>query len=622
MRSFASLSALCCVLPSVAAVTIAAINGNAYISPLKGESVSGVEGLVTAIGEDGFYLRSSTPDSDDATSESIYVYGSSAVSNVTVGDVITLSGKVTEYRSQTAYLYLTEITSPSSIVIKSSGSDVIPVVIGKERSPPTEVYSGLDTGDVYAVPNNVSQISVANPVLKPELYAMDFWESLSGELVSLTDLTIITKPNQYGDVFVRGNWDVSGLNEHGGLTMTANDSNPEAIKIGTPLDGTSNRDDSKVGDTVEDVIGVVQWKFGQYMVLPLTALNVTSSNNTAATPSTLVAKGTCNSLSIGSYNVENLAPTSSNVNKIADHIANYLHGPAVMCLQEIQDDSGPTDDGIVSANLTLSTLADLISAAGGPTYSFTEIPPLDNADGGQPGGNIRVAYLYNPSIVRLRNENIGSATDSTEVLPSAELTYNPGLIDPTNEAWDESRKPLAAAWETLDGKNKFFTVNVHLSSKGGGSSLQGDLRPPVNGAVEKRLAQATVVANFITTLLETSPNAKILATGDFNEFSFVEPLKSLVENSGLREVDDIVGIPYTERYTYIYDSNHQQLDHMFISRGMARNVKVEHVHVNTWVNYDESGSDHDPSVGVFDVCQVPVGGEGVCKGKKKGVRRV
>ncbi|KAL4912719.1 Endonuclease/exonuclease/phosphatase [Aspergillus aurantiobrunneus] len=603
MKSFASL-ALCWALPA-AAVTISEINGNAYISPLKGESVSDVEGLVTAIAEDGFYLRSTSPDSDDATSESIYVYGSSAVSKVSVGDVITLSGEVTEYRSQVNYLYLTEITSPSDIVVQSSGNEVAPVVIGKDRSPPTEKYSGLDNGDVYALPNNASQISVEDPVLEPELYAMDFWESLSGELVSLTGLTIITKPNQYGDVFVRGDWGVSGLNEHGGLTMTANDSNPEAIKIGTPLDGTSNSDSSKVGDTVEDVTGVVQWKFGQYMVLPLTALSVTGSNDTEVAPSTLVGDGTCKALSVGSYNVENLTPTSDNIATIADHVANYLNGPAIVALQEIQDNTGATDDGVVSANVTLSTLAELISAAGGPAYNFTEIPPVDNADGGQPGGNIRVAYLYNPSIVRLRNANPGTAADANEVLSAhgPELKFNPGLIDPTNEAWDESRKPLAAAWETLDGKNKLFTINVHLSSKGGGTTLQGDVRPPVNGAVEQRIAQAEVVASFISTILEADPAAKLLTTGDFNEFSFVKPLQTFVQSSGLRELDDVVGIPATERYTYIYDSNHQQLDHMFVSSGLESGAQFEHVHVNTWLNYDDAGSDHDPSIAMFDVCQ-------------------
>ncbi|KAL4950591.1 Endonuclease/exonuclease/phosphatase [Aspergillus filifer] len=601
MKSLA-LSALSCVLPA-AAVTISEINGNAYLSPLQGEHVTDVEGLVTAIGESGFFLRSTSPDDDDATSESIYVYGSRAVPQVTVGDIITLSATVSEYRSSDNYVYLTELTSASDITVVSSGNEVTPVVIGSDRSPPTEAYSSLDNGNVLGLPNNASQLSVDNPTLKPAQYGMDFWESLSGELVSLTGLTIITKPNQYGDVFVRGDWKVTGLNEHGGLTMTADDSNPEAIKIGTPLDGTSNSDSFKVGDTPEDVTGVVQWVYGQYMVLPTTALSVTGGNDTVAEASTLVGDGTCSALSIGSYNVENLTPDSDHIDAIADHIANFLNGPTIMILQEIQDNTGATDDGVVSANVTLSTLADLIAAAGGPDYSFTEIAPIDGEDGGEPGGNIRVAYLYDSSIVRLRDENPGSSTDANEVLSGAELKYNPGLIDPSNEAWDASRNPLAAAWETLDGTNKFFTVNVHFASKGGGSSIQGDARPPVNGGVDQRTAQAEVVASFVSSILGEDSTAKILVTGDFNEFSFVTPLKTFVANSGLTELDEIVGIPATERYTYIYDSNHQQLDHMFVSDAMGEGASMEHVHVNTWVNYDDAASDHDPTVAVFNVCE-------------------
>jgi predicted extracellular nuclease len=149
---------------------------------------------------------------------------------------------------------------------------------------------------------------------------------------------------------------------------------------------------------------------------------------------------------------------------------------------------------VVSANKTLSTLVQSIVNQGGIEYSFVNIAPVNKEDGGQPGGNIRVAYLYDASVIRLRNANPGSNTDANEVLPGAELKYNPGLIDPSNDAWDDSRKPLAAAWETLDGKNKFFTVNVHFTSKGGGSSIEGDARPPVNGGVATREAQAKLVS--------------------------------------------------------------------------------------------------------------------------------
>ena len=143
--------------------------------------------------------------------------------------------------------------------------------------------------------------------------------------------------------------------------------------------------------------------------------------------------------------------------------------------------------------MTLSTLVEAIRVKSGITYAFTDIVPVDDQDGGQPGGNIRVAYLYNPAVIRLRNPNPGSSTDVNEVLSGPELKYNPGRIDPLNAAaWNASRKPLAAAWETLDGKNKFFTVNVHFASKGGSSSIEGDARPPVNGVVDVRTLQANV----------------------------------------------------------------------------------------------------------------------------------
>ncbi|KAL2218455.1 endonuclease/exonuclease/phosphatase family protein [Thermoascus aurantiacus ATCC 26904] len=601
--------ALC--FQSSLAETISDINGDRFLSPYAGKTVTNVSGLVTAKGPSGFWLRSTTPDSDPRTSESIYVYGSSAVSSVAVGDIITLDGKVSEYRSSSAYVPLTEITSPSNIKVLSSGNAVEAVVIGENAglSPPTEQFSSLDNGDVFGLPNNASLLSDENPVLQPSLYGMDFWESLSGELVTLVAPRAISKPNSYGDTWVIGQWNSTGENQRGGLTMSDRDANPEAIVIMDPLDGTKNPLDTKLGDNLEDITGVLTQVYGFYTVLPLTALMVLGSR-TPATPAAteLVSDGTCSTLTFGSYNVENLAPDSAHLPKIADHIANYLKSPALVFLQEIQDDSGPTDDGVTSANKTLSTLTAAIESAGGVSYSFIDIAPLNNQDGGEPGGNIRVAYLYDASVIRLRNPNPGSSTDANDIILTAsgpELKYNPGRIDPENAAaWTDSRKPLAAEWETLDGRNKFFTINVHFMSKGGSSSLEGDPRPPVNGGVETRMTQADVVANFTSTLLSLSPDAKILVAGDFNEFAFAPPLKHFLAASGLRDLDDVAGVPPTERYTYLYDMNCQALDHVFVSEGVAAaGAKVEHVHVNTWVEYDAQASDHDPSVGVVSVCE-------------------
>ncbi|KAF2732759.1 DNase I-like protein [Polyplosphaeria fusca] len=604
----ASLLKLLSFALTASALTIGEINGNKFLSAYNGQTVSNVSGIVTAKGPDGLWLRSTAPDRDDKTSESIYVFGRTFGANLTVGDEIVVGGRVQEFRSNKDYLYLTELSSPTLQEKVSTGNKVKPLVIGKDTlDPPTEQYSSLDGGDVFAVPNNVSLVSVANPVLNPKKYGLDFWESLTGELVTVRKPTAVAKPNNFGDTWVIGDWKVTGKNGRGGLTMTDRDANPEAIIIGTPLDGTANPKNTKLGDSLEEISGVVTYAFGFYRILPSTAIKVVKSRTPALPDATkFVSAGKCDGVTMGAYNVENLAPASAHLPKIAEHIVTYLKSPDLLFLQEIQDDNGPTNDAVVSANLTLTTLISAIASAGGPAYAYADIDPVDDQDGGQPGGNIRVAYLYKPSLLRLYKPNAGGSLDANEVLPGPTLKFNPGRIDPSNAAWTASRKPLVAQWEVIDAKAKkaatFFTVNVHFGSKGGSSSLHGDARPPVNGGVDDRLAQAQLTGSFIASILAQDKKAKIASAGDYNEFTFVEPLEQFVKISGLKDLDKEVGIKDVERYTYLFDMNAQQLDHLFVSKEMAKKAKYEHIHINTWVDAATMISDHDPSVARFDVC--------------------
>ncbi|KAI5209107.1 DNase I-like protein [Aureobasidium subglaciale] len=589
----------------VSAETISQINGNKYLSPYNGKNVTNVNGLVTAKGPNGIWIRSTTPDKDDRTSESVYVFDRNFGKNITVGDVIELNGTVTEYRSSKAYVYLTEIINPKLVQRISSGSATTPLVIGRDTlTPPNKAFSALDNGDVFGVPNNVSLISVSNPTLIPRNYGMDFWESLSGELVTVKGAHALTKPNNYGDTWVVGDWKVTGLNNRGGLTTVDKDANPEAIIIGSPLDGSKNPVITRVGDTLGDITGVVSYSFSYYTILPLTALKIVKGVEPALPPPTsLVSDGDCSGLTVGSYNVENLWAGSDHLVNISDHIVKYLRSPNLVFVQEIQDNNGETNDAVVTANLTLSTLTSAIASIGGPEYEFVEIDPVDDKDGGAPGGNIRTAYLYNPDVLQLRKPNFGSSTDANEVLPGPELKYNPGRIDPLNPAWTASRKPLVAAFETLDGKNSFFTINVHFGSKGGSSSIEGDARPPVNGGVEDRQEQMQLTADFVADILAEDKKANIIVAGDFNEFAFVQPLENFLEVSNLRDLDEAANIPALERYTYLFDMNSQELDHMYISQALKPKAQYEHVHINTWVTRDEQISDHDPSVAKFNVCK-------------------
>ena len=203
------------------ALTISEINGVNYISALRDQSVSDVTGLVTAKGPKGIWLRSTSPDDDPRTSDSIYVYTDETPLDVSVGDIIVINGEVAEYRSSPDNLFLAEIVSPQLVTVESSDNPVQPVEISSDNLiPPGEQYSLLDGGDVFGVPNNSSQISDENPELRPDVYGMDFWESLSGELVLLKNARAISRPNRFGDTWVVGDWNPSGLNDRGGLTVT------------------------------------------------------------------------------------------------------------------------------------------------------------------------------------------------------------------------------------------------------------------------------------------------------------------------------------------------------------------------------------------------------------------
>ncbi|TGJ85215.1 hypothetical protein E0Z10_g3544 [Xylaria hypoxylon] len=617
MKAISVLTCLISAASSVAAQSIREINGNRFLSPYAGQNVTNVTGVVTAKGPSGIWLRSLETTRDERLSGGIYVYGSALAKNASIatGDVLVLDGAVSEYRSSVNYLPLTEITLPKVRAILERNLSFAPIVLGKQRGPPTKLFSSLDSGDVFGVPNNQSLISVVNPILQPKKYGLDFWESLLGEYVTIQNPRAVGRPNQYGDTWVVGAWATTGDNKRTGLTVSQKDGNPEAIPITSPLDGTSNRKDGKLGDRLEDITGVVTQGFGFYQIQPLTKLTVISSREPVVSgATTLISDGTCSGITVGGYNIENFAlKDTAHVTAVASHIVDYLKTPDLLAVQEIQDNNGETNDGTVDSGLTLSALTNAIATLsnGSVVYNFTYINPVDGQNGGAPGGNIRNAYLYRPDVLQLQggsNAVIGDSVTANEVLRGPTLKYNPGLIDPGNGAWNASRKPLVAAWELVGtgskkGKGKpLFTVNVHFTSKGGSTSLHGDARPPVNGGVEQRTAQGQVAGAFIAQILARDPNAHILTIGDFNEYAFTAPVQTFAKVSGLKDLDEVTEIPTTERYSYIYDMNTQELDHTFVSKKLGKGAKFEHLHVNTWLAYDDITSDHDPSVAKFNIC--------------------
>ena len=94
------------------------IQGAAHVSPLAGQRVEGVPGIVTALRSNGFYLQDSEGDGRPETSDAVFVF-TQRNPDVLLGDTVLVSGQVREFRpaDDETNLSITEIAEPAVTVV-------------------------------------------------------------------------------------------------------------------------------------------------------------------------------------------------------------------------------------------------------------------------------------------------------------------------------------------------------------------------------------------------------------------------------------------------------------------------------------------------------------------------
>ncbi|GAA3385470.1 endonuclease/exonuclease/phosphatase family protein [Cryptosporangium minutisporangium] len=562
------------------AVRIHDVQGAAHVSPLRGQVVS-VPGIVTARASNGFYLQDPQPDRDSRTSEAVLVYTGSAPA-VAVGDAVTVEGTVTEFRpggaDGTANLATTQISTPTVTVTSSGNPLPAPTVLGAGgRRPPTTVVENDANGDVEA-----------GGRFDPASDGLDFYESLEAMRVQVNDAVAVGPTNSFNELPVladRGRG-AGPRSVRGGIVLRPDDANPERVILDDGLGFAPPKVDVGAAAT-GPAVGVVSYGFGNVKVVLTAAAAFSGTRSPETTRADTRAE-----LSVATFNVENLDPSDppAKFARLASIIVGNLRAPDVVALEEVQDNNGATNDGTVAADRTYATLIAAIAAAGGPTYAYRQIDPVNNQDGGEPGGNIRVGFLYAASRgVSPAPAPAGDATSPVTVTENGHLSLNPGRIAPADAAWADSRKPLAGEF-TYRGRSVFVIAN-HFVSKGGDQPLFGRYQPPAQPSATKRVAQATLVNGFVKRLLAADPQALVAVVGDLNDFEFSRTVQTV---AGRQLVDLPATLPVGERYTYVYDGNSQVLDHILISRAAARSYSYDIVHVNA--EYTDQASDHDPQL--------------------------
>ncbi|MBN3907988.1 MAG: hypothetical protein HWQ35_15950 [Nostoc sp. NMS1] len=566
------------------------IQGASHISGLNGQKVADVGGIVTVIKSNGFYLQDPNPDSDDRTSEAIFVFTSSAPT-VSVGDSVLVDGTVTEFRpgNNANNLTTTQIISPT--IVKFSSGNALPTatILGNGgRTIPTSVIDNDTTGN----------IETGTTTFDPAQDGIDFYESLEGMLVQVNNPVAVSPTNSFGEIWLLADngANATGRTARGGIVVSPNDFNPERIQIDDTLFTSGSSPKVNVGATFDTITGVVDYNFSNYEVLPT---SVTVTSNTLTKEVTNLTP-TTDQLTVATFNVENLdiGDGATKFNNLASRIVNNLKSPDIISLEEIQDNNGPTNDSVVDASVTFQTLIDAITAAGGPTYQYRQINPVDDTNGGEPGGNIRVGFLFNPNRVNFVDTPGGTSTSSTTVtnvsgVPT--VSASPGLIDPTNSAFNSSRKPLVGQF-TFNGQT-VYVIGNHFNSKGGDQPLYGPNQPPTLSSEVQRQQQATLVKNFVESILAIAPNANVVVAGDLNDFEFSKPVTTL-ESAGLTSL--IETLPANERYTYNFEGNAQTLDHILVSNSLLGKLDAyDVVHINS--EFADQDSDHEPSLARFNL---------------------
>lgn len=613
-------------------VQIGDVQGTGHTSALVGQTVT-VTGTVTAIdinGSRGFYIQDADGDGNAATSDGIFVFlgGSGAITNVQVGQLVSVTGRVDEFTPNGAApgsFSTTEIVATSAaggiIQVLGAGPTVTATVIGGE--------GGL-------LPPSTSHAD-----------ASAFYESLEGMLVTVKEAVVTGPTNSFGEIYTvvdndsnrangvngselngRGAMQIEGgAPDFGNINLAGGDFNPERLQIdddnGVLAGFVSPK--ANVGAQLSDVTGIINYDFGNYQVVATQAFTVEQPG--ALVKETTSLQAAADKLTVASYNAENLDPTdgAARFNTIAQEILNNLKGPDIIALQEVQDNDGPgnaANSSVTSASVTLQMLVDALNTAAGPNgphYAFIDNPFIgDDTNGGEGGGNIRTAFIYNTDRVdfvegSLRTVGADGSAISNPAGNTDQQTNN-------DNPFFDSRPPLVATFE-FNGQDVTI-VNNHFTSKGGSGALYGSDHTPFSAGEVSRAAQAQAVNNYVDGLLANDPNARVVVAGDLNDFAFEEPLavirgEASVSNYNVPGTDPITATAtYTpggtavlhdlqdtlsagERYDYVFEGNAQTLDHMLVTGSLQNGAQFDVVRINA--EFADQTSDHDPLVASFTI---------------------
>jgi predicted extracellular nuclease len=552
--------------PGIAAETsIAAVQGNAPSSPLAGGEVT-VTGIVTGDFQDGdknaldnlggFYIQSSRPDDDAATSDGVFVYdGPRPRTDVRTGQRVRVTGKVQEHYGETQIAAArVSIIGEGSIAPATLDLPARQVVRNADDTwvADLEAYEGM----LVSLPQQLTVTGLRHLERFGEVVL-----SAGGRLYQFTN---VERPGAAGYEA----WKKTAAARSLVLDDGKRDNNPVPLRY-LDAPGTYLR----TGDTVAGLTGVLRYSRGSggsgtetWRLMPVAVPRFSHDNPRPAAPE---KRGT---LRVAGFNVLNFfsgldtgrrscGPQGTDGCRGADDEREQARQLAklVTALDLLDADIAGLVELENDADNSLAALVEALNAASeqGP-YDFVRTGPIGR-------DAIRTGLFYKPAAVR-------------PVGPHATLTARDDL------RFNDSRNhpALAQTFATPAGGRLTVVVN-HLKSKGSDCDDEGD---PNAGDGQgncnlTRTRAMVALADWLADDPTGNATGNYLVIGDFNAYLNEDPVR-VFEDAGfvnlLRDRD-------SPAYSFVYDARAGALDLAFASGALAPSVRQ----AQAWhINADEA----------------------------------
>ncbi len=600
-----------CSVPPPDPIAIHVVQGSGNTSPYVGQTVVTTPSIVTGFKSNGFFVQ--TPDNavdgDPNSSEGIFVFtgsGNPLLTSLSRGDLVSVTGQVTEFVPSADPFSppLTEIAGGVFATLLSNGHPLpLPIQLTATETSPFGTIEQLERFEGMRVA--VQSLTVCGPT-QGSINEPNATSTSNGVFYGV--VTGIVRP--FREPGIETPFPVPP----GASSAPVFDANPERLRIDSDGQPGSAPINVSAGEIVTNLVGPLDYSFRTYTVLPDPSNPPSVSETVTATA---VSDPSGGELTVATFNMQRffdtvndpgvgepvLTPTAFNarLNKLSLSIRTMLKLPDIIGAVEVENLS------------TLQTIAASVNADAVSTGLPDPVYVAYLVEGNDVGG-IDVGFLVKSTKVTV----LGITQEGKTATYINPLNGSPELLNdrPPLVLQAEVRRPNTAPFPLT-------AIVVHQRSLGG-------VNDPVDGprVRAKRQAQAEFLATLIQSRQSANPGERILAMGDFNAFRFndgyvdvmgtvigtpappgsvASPSPDLV-NPDLADLSDLV--PAEQRYSYVFDGNAQELDHIVVNQLLLPEVsRLEFARMNADFadvyrndpNRPERISDHDPAVATISL---------------------